>query len=403
MTTKIKTPPLLIALDTEIFDKSQFNYKAKKWMSLLSFVQEGKIKLLMTYITHCEIKIHIAEKAELIAKFAKDTAHRSYQKKFETNQNKIRISSDLLNEFKEEVQNIVYSFDKINEEIKNITPSFDEINQELQNQFEKFFKEANFEIINIDEVSVNDVFESYFLCLPPFSEKKKDEFPDAFALFALQKEAEDRNEKIYVVSGDSDWANFCSLTKSRNLCYFKNLEELLEILNKEDNPNEFEQYYSFYYEMEDEIIKGIINKLSGFNFKIKRIDFSLEWCNENIQVSDFKVEIIYSCLINIDDSDINHILVTLDLEIYVYCVATRNYIKIYEKYIKEDDDYYSYSEPIITRHPQFYNINVEITLKLSRDVDNNLSNPVIEDIYFNLDNTLDETMSDLDYEYENQH
>lgn len=399
----IKTP-LLVALDTQVFYNYQFNYNTTKLMTLVSFVQKEKVKLLMTCVTHREIKRHLNDKAESIFKLVKKTAQSTYLNSFDTDRNKLRINSNLLNEFKDEVQKIVYNFDQMNEQVQKVIPSLDAIKRELQIQFEYFCEEADFETIKIDGVLISDVFENYFSSNPPFSEKKKDEFPDAFALFALKKEAEDKKKEIYLVSDDNDWKDFCSLTK--NLLYYKNLDTLLELLNKVNSPDDFDECYELYHEREEEIKKEIENLFPNLNFTIEIIDHTIEWGSEKIQVNpeSVVVDILNSTLIHIDDSNVNQILAIFDLEIDVDYVTLTKYTSIYEKYIKEDNDYYTYPEEIESENPQSYNTHVEITLRLSRDGDRNLCDSFIkDDINFNPNNTLDEIVIDLDSSFEDEY
>lgn len=54
-------------------------------------------------------------------------------------------------------------------------------------EFEQFLIEVDAEIISIEDISPTRVFEKYFGAKPPFSHKKKSEFPDAFSLEAILK------------------------------------------------------------------------------------------------------------------------------------------------------------------------------------------------------------------------
>lgn len=59
-------------------------------------------------------------------------------------------------------------------------------------------------------VDVETLFSGYFDGQPPFgSGKKKNEFPDALALNALEATAKERGAGILVVSKDGDWKAFC--------------------------------------------------------------------------------------------------------------------------------------------------------------------------------------------------
>ena len=204
----IKPPPRLVALDTQVFDSYNFNYHSKVFRTLVTLAQQDKIRLLLTSVTLHEIRAHITEGAELTSKAINYAVNDLNKKRFkaqgDTKRVKISANSDLLYEFKKKV--------------KRLAPTFEQINQDLLDQFEALLQELDFEIIEVDKVSAAEVFGNYFSGTPPFDEgKKKYEFPDAFALLALQKEAKDRNRIIYIVSGDLDWKKFCSSSKDLSL------------------------------------------------------------------------------------------------------------------------------------------------------------------------------------------
>lgn len=394
MSIKITKLPLLVALDTQVFYKNHLNYNSSDFKKLIELVEEEKIKLFITSVTVGEVKIYLDEKAKSIDKVVKDYEKRLtnipvQQAKESKKPKTFAANSSLLSNFKEQV--------------KKLAPKLEDIKQDLLDQFVTYLEEGEFETIEIGEVSIEDVFKSYFSGTPPFSERKKNEFPDAFALLALQKAAKDKEQIIFVVSGDSDWEKFCTLPESTYLQYFKTVDDLLQHINKLIYPDLFDEFCEVFYDIKDEIITEIKNKFPSLNFAIERVDLSIDWYSEKIQVSEVNVDIVHYTLIDIKILDSNQYLLIFDLEIDVNYVTITNYISTHEKYIKEDDDYYIYSEPMTSTNQQFFNTHVEITLKLSRDVDNNLSKPVIEPINFNPDNTLDEIIIDLDSGYDDEY
>ena len=78
-------------------------------------------------------------------------------------------------------------------------------------------------------IDTETLFESYFEGKPPFGPgKKKFEFPDALALFALERKAVDRGAGIMVVSKDGDWGSFCEA--SENLYLVPEIERALALI-----------------------------------------------------------------------------------------------------------------------------------------------------------------------------
>ena len=85
--------------------------------------------------------------------------------------------------------------------------NLDNIFNELINQLNQFLKDANVEVISVNDVSPGFIFDMYFKVIPPF-EKKRDEFPDAFSLVALENCFKQQNKIVCIVSGDEDLKNY---------------------------------------------------------------------------------------------------------------------------------------------------------------------------------------------------
>lgn len=73
-----------------------------------------------------------------------------------------------------------------------------------------YYAEIGAEIIRFDEYGdIRRLTNSYFENLPPFANKdKKNEFPDAFSLIALENWTKSREKKLLAVSNDNDWKDF---------------------------------------------------------------------------------------------------------------------------------------------------------------------------------------------------
>jgi hypothetical protein len=385
---EIKSPPRLVTLDTQVFDSYNFHYNSPAFQTLVTLTQQGKIRLLLTSVTLHEIRAHIIEGAKLASEAVKTGINYLDNTRFKPPKGKERIkismNSDLLYEFKKKV--------------KELAPAFEQINQELLDKLDNFLKETNFQKIEVDQVSVVDIFEKYFSGTPPFGEgKKKSEFPDAFALLALEKEAKNRNKIIYAVSGDSDWVNFCS--SSKDLVLIRKLDELLENIIREADSDEVDVCYKLYWDKENEIERYIEDKFSDLDFSIDLSGSSLiEWGSEEIEVKVNSVDIIDYSLVKIDDSDPDQPSVVFELEAEVNYDANVSYESLeYAIYDREDGMYYG-GETIDTVFTQSIKLNVEVTLTLSRDKDYSLCDANIEDITIDPNNTLGEIVIDTGFE-----
>lgn len=385
---EIKPPPRLVTLDTQVFDSYNFNYNSRAFQTLVTLTQQGKIRLLLTSVTLNEIRAHIIEGAKLASEAVKKGINYLDKTRSKppagTERIKISTNSDLLYNFKKKVQ--------------ELAPNFEQINQELLDRLDTFLKETDFQKIEVDQVSVVEIFENYFSGTPPFGEgKKKSEFPDAFALLALEKEAKNRKKIIYVVSGDSDWEKFCS--SSKDLHWIGKLDELLEIIIRETDSDEVDVCYKFYRQKERQIERYIEDQFSDLDFSIDLSGSSLiEWGSEEIEVNVNSVYIIDSSLVKIYDSDLDQPSVVFELEAEVNYDANVSYESLeYAIYDREDGMYYG-GEKIDTVFTQSIRLNVEVTLTLSRDKDYSLCDAHVEDITIDPNNTLGEIVIDTGFE-----
>ncbi len=258
-------------------------------------------------------------------------------------------------------------------------------------------KETEFVKIEVDQVSVVEIFENYFSGAPPFGEgKKKDEFPDAFALLALQQEAKDRKKVIYVVSGDRDWENFCSL-RSENLTCIKKLDKLLETISQEtDSKEEVDLCYKLYKEKEYQIKRGIEDKFLALYFSIDLSGTSLEIesGSEEIKIFVNSVDITDYSLLYINNSNVEQPSVVFKLDADVNYDANVSY-EILEFAIITDNKYYV--DETTTRNKVFthsIDFNVEVTLTLYRDENDFLHNADIKKINIDPNNILSEVIVD---------
>lgn len=78
-------------------------------------------------------------------------------------------------------------------------------------RWDKYIKDTGCKVLtDTDLVNIATVYDGYFAGEPPFgSGRKKDEFPDALALNALERIATDRGTGVLVVSQDGDWKAYC--------------------------------------------------------------------------------------------------------------------------------------------------------------------------------------------------
>ncbi|MBU5245256.1 DUF4935 domain-containing protein [Bacillus halotolerans] len=192
-----------IFLDTQVYHSKNFNLQNKDFLRLEKFIDDEMIKLYITPITKNEIENHIKQKIE--------------------------DSREYINTFKENAK-ILLNYDLYRPIWDRKTIKQAEI--KILEDFHNFLIENNVEEIPISGDATKQIFQNYFEGETPFSSKKKDEFPDAFALYSLLNWAENNEEIIHVVSGDNDLKNFCE--SKENILHIESLEKALDFLNQHD-------------------------------------------------------------------------------------------------------------------------------------------------------------------------
>jgi hypothetical protein len=203
-TDQLKTRHVFI--DTSIFVGANFHYGSSSFKQLITLARENYLFIYLTSITIREVKAKIRERVE--------TAHHAVQR--------CRKEAMVLRHLP-------------NNNFEALFKDFDAgtIENTLVQKFDAFISEIRAITVPVESTSVEQVFDQYFSSFPPFgSGKKKNEFPDAFALAALNEWCNTKTEKIYVISTDSDMQAACE--KHEALIGLISLEALLNIVATDD-------------------------------------------------------------------------------------------------------------------------------------------------------------------------
>jgi len=220
----------------------------------------------------------------------------------------------------------------------------------LHQQFEDFIDSIDIEILDLDVNVVPEVFESYFSRRSPFNEgKNKYEFPDAFILEGLTAWAEQNNQKIYVVSEDDGFVNYCS--EKSNMVSIHQLRELLAL------------FYHDYEPTADHLNTVIKQNYIAISNRIAKdfSQFGFILIDENGDVEDInvkQVEVLDHDIIRISSRETS--IVAVAQVKYSAFISYDDYS--YATYDREDDVYYNVEreEMEITREQQ---VNIEIGIK----------------------------------------
>ncbi|WP_223431555.1 PIN domain-containing protein [Pseudomonas sp. GL-B-26] len=186
-------------IDTSIYHAANYQFFASDLQAVTRLLEDDKLTLLFTSITVSEVKRHLKNQVTDAV-----NAARSLRDKGKVLRNLPSFSQ-------------TFVFRGIEREV---------VENELFALFEKFMATKNIEMVSLDLASAEVVFENYFSLLPPFSEKKTEEFRDAFVLESLKSYAIENGIRIHVLSTDGDMRDYCSgefhLLWSDNLGKFVN-------------------------------------------------------------------------------------------------------------------------------------------------------------------------------------
>lgn len=119
----------------------------------------------------------------------------------------------------------------------------------LNKKYKKFNENLSTIILQSSSIDVSDVLKNYFEQTPPFSAKKKEEFPDAIALYEIKNLIQKIGKKVIVISKDSDWETF--LKDNKNVLFLNNIPSV----------------YTYFKISKEFDAKTIIPIISSYEFK----------------------------------------------------------------------------------------------------------------------------------------
>lgn len=250
-------PSLIVHLDTEVLDAAELNLTGTKFKTLLEYCQQGRARLIMTSVTKREIICHIKEQVTTAATALKQT---SAQWWFIKNlpEHKLHVLTE--------------------------KPNKKELSEAITAAFENFLTQANAEIISLAAADAEEIFDSYFGLTPPFSEgKKKSEFPDAFAIQALEHWAADYDQNVYAVSGDKDWQKSCA--EKKRLLYLPTLDSFLDLVTKQELERH-DNVLRLYRENSAKIIEAIKRDFPNRGFYLSGEDGEVD----EVEVDDIELD-----------------------------------------------------------------------------------------------------------------
>ena len=197
--------------------------------------------------------------------------------------------------------------------------------------YQDFLDSTSARIIDVSGVDGNEIIDMFFKQKRPFgAAKKQNEFRDAFSLLAIRSALKNQ-EKIYVVSADSDHKAFCQGNNQ-----FVSVDTLSALLD---------MYYRHNNERAAFVEKFLIDKKEDIKNRIKEILGEAEGYNSStwedseidgfdvLEVEDFEPEII-----QLDDESCQ---ITFDVEVK-FSVSASGPDYVNGHYDREDDVIYTH-------------------------------------------------------------
>ena len=278
----------VVFIDTSVFKANNYFSATSKINKLAELASKGRISIVLTSITKAEIIKHLTKDIE--------NARKSVRKKDNEVLRNIKGTDDYF-----------FALDNIDAEKTAI---------EMVNTF---VKRSGAYVIGLEYCKdIEGIFKKYFKQKFPFSEKKQKEFPDAFALAAIEGYNRSRQYKMVVLSTDPDMQNYESdklyavdFKKyiSEKMSEDVDLSSLYEELSgnsdrlKDKLESEILDYLddvSLYY---DKIQNGDIHYVSVYDV---RVDFNADdvYINEsNDETIEFELEIHVNYRVGISYDD----------------------------------------------------------------------------------------------------
>lgn len=199
-----------ILVDTSIFDGNALRLESGLLGKLKQF-SESPIEFVMPDVIQNEIQSHLDKK--------------------------IKVSRHALEKAINDASDHVFFDGSVLNDAKNLIVQSKEIEGLAKTRLDSFLDRTGALLIDCNDfISVADVLNCYFQNEAPFSEsgKKKNEFPDAIVLLAIEAWANQESKTVLAVAKDKDWEKYCN--DSENIDYIEDFSEGLSYFNTATAP-----------------------------------------------------------------------------------------------------------------------------------------------------------------------
>lgn len=297
--------PFCLFIDTSAYLKSKLDFSDAIFTKLKLLIEEKKVHSLTSSIVKNELKKHI------------ETTIRGDYKKINSACEKVdKLSLNLSSELRK---------------IINI-PTLDSfLDQDLE-RFDQQFQFLESEVLDHNILDINVVFDNYFEGIPPFSEKKKEEFPDAIVLNTILSTV-GKND-CHIISTDPDWKAFCNLHD--NLIYYDSIGAFINYCN-EQGVAVTKEIQDAIKQKKNDITNYIQEQVKDYELSVS-LDFNIA---DDIAEITSEVECAYESDFNVIDINEDKCSCTIDVNCLVSFMAnvTGNDYNT-ALYDKEDNSWY---------------------------------------------------------------
>ncbi|WP_405633136.1 PIN domain-containing protein [Pseudoalteromonas sp. Ld20] len=209
-------------------------------------------------------------------------------------------------------------------------------------------------VLSSSVVDTSVLLSKYFDESPPFSAKKKDEFPDAISFLSLESWAKDHKEGIYIVSGDGDAEEWCK--NNKGFYYLKSLNDFIDLYNKTEEKLTYLVHEIF--ETEKEWLLSIIEE------EFKECEFSFR-PDVGAHVENVNVTEIQNLELSVIEIDEERALLSISMHIdFTADVSGEDYDSAI--WDSEDKEYIyipSYSSTV--EEGEFFDVTIEVYMDIS--------------------------------------
>ncbi|MFW3962377.1 PIN domain-containing protein [Acinetobacter radioresistens] len=285
-----------IIIDTSIFDGNGLNLEGGLIEKLRQF-KRSPTDLIIPDVIEQEVLSHLSK----------------------TVQDKIQALNKAIGDAK---RHIFEGSESLLEAAQELEIKFD-ASKIAESRLKNFIDNTNAKIIKCgDYTDISTLVNQYFTSSPPFSDKKKNEFPDAIVLNSIKKWSELEKKYVLIVSKDNDWESYCNQPSVTTMEYYENLSDALALFN--NNPFLIlEQIEKLIQQEDSDLINNIGSalefSLNGFS-PTQDADSFFYWepdgCDGSFSSFSFTSD---QCRV-IDHSD-NYIVLEAEVEIIVNVVG----------------------------------------------------------------------------------